>query len=107
MGGFGVHLMSALLKFDHLLAEGKSLSAIYDEQLHAEDFRVKVNADVDVGDGEDEVVERIHGYGHIRRMILAPGSLSQYFAGAARVERSGWVSTPLAARDKQRGWLNT
>jgi hypothetical protein len=73
MGGFGGRLMSALLKFDHLLAEGKSLSAIHDEQLHPEDFRVKVNGDVDVSDSEDEVVERIHGYGHINRMILAPG----------------------------------
>src|ERR1017187_7400366 len=107
MGGFGVHLMSALLKFDHLLAEGKSLSAIYGEQLHAEDFRVKVNGDVDVGDGEDEVVERIHGYGHIRRMILAPGQPLTIFCTAARGERSGWASTPLAACDKQRGWINT
>jgi hypothetical protein len=70
MGSCGLHLMSALLKFDHLLAEGKSLSATHEEQLHAEDFRVKVSGDVDVGYGKDEVVERIHGDGHIRRMIL-------------------------------------
>src|SRR6266496_5666826 len=71
MGGLGVHLMSALLKFDHLLAEGKSLSAVHDGDLHAEDLRIKVNGDVDAGDREDDVVERIYGYGHIRGIILA------------------------------------
>ena len=94
MSRFGVHLMSALLKFDHLLAEGKSLSSIHGEQFHAEDLRVKVNGVVDVGDGEDEVVERIHGYGHIRWIILAPGQpLTIFCQGNAR-RASGWPSTP-------------
>jgi hypothetical protein len=43
--------VSALLKLDHLFAEGKSLSAIHGGQLHAEDFGIKVNRDVYVGNG--------------------------------------------------------
>ena len=85
MGGLGVHLMSALLKFDHLLAEGKCRSAIYDGQLHAEDLRVKVNGDVDVGDSEDEVVERVHCDGHIKRMILATGAAPHNILSGLRV----------------------
>jgi hypothetical protein len=49
--------MAALLKFDHLLAKGKSFAAIDVEQLHAENLSVKINGEVDAGDGEDEVVE--------------------------------------------------
>jgi hypothetical protein len=72
MRRLGVHLMSALLQLDHLFAEGKSLAAVNGGQLHPEDFRVKINRAVDVADREHEVVERIHGYGHIRGIILDP-----------------------------------
>jgi hypothetical protein len=82
VGSFGVDLVAALLEFDHLLPEGERLAAIEGDQLHAENFGIKINRGVETGDGEDEVVERIHGDSHIRGMILDPGQRPARFCGA-------------------------
>lgn len=63
-GCLGLELVSALVEIDFLVAEFEGGAAVEGDDVHAEDFGVEVGGGVDVGDGQDEVVQLLEGEGH-------------------------------------------
>ena len=55
--GLGRKLVPALVQFDHLLAKRQRLAPALDDQLQAQDLGVKVHGDVNIGNGQNQVVE--------------------------------------------------
>lgn len=64
MGRFRVEFVAALMEVDLLVAELERLAAFEDDPIHAEDFGVEVDGCVEVGHGEDDVVDLFDGECH-------------------------------------------
>jgi len=73
VGGFGVEFVAALVEIDLLVAEAERLAAVEGDGVHAEDFGVKVDGGVEIGYGEDYVVELFDGEWHRTGMIVLLG----------------------------------
>jgi hypothetical protein len=59
-----LEFVSSLVEIDFLVAEFESCAALEGDDVHAEDFAVEVGCGVDVGDGQDDVVQLFQGEGH-------------------------------------------
>jgi hypothetical protein len=71
VGGVWPDLVAALVELDGLRAKGEGLAAVQGYGVHAQDFGVEVDSGVNIGYGENEVVELIQGKGHVEGIILA------------------------------------
>jgi hypothetical protein len=57
VGGFGIEFVAALMEVDLLIAELERFAAVEFDYIHAEDFGVEVDGCVEVGHGENYVVD--------------------------------------------------
>jgi hypothetical protein len=64
LGCSRLEFVSALVEIDFLVAEFEGGAALKGDDVHAEDFGVEVGCGVDVGDGQDDVVQLLQGEGH-------------------------------------------